>query len=104
MSFKDERDGEIDTARWQYNDLMGMLRSVNPGDPYSLLPKGLEQAVRGYESAGFFDIANRSCALREKLRGGWNWVKVPDAPKPDLEKIAKRSIFDDGMWAVRPKY
>lgn len=77
MSGQDEKIGIIETARSQYGDLMQTLRRANPSDPYSLLPPALERS--------------------------WKRIKVPSELKPDIKKIANRSIFDDGMWGPVPE-
>ena len=99
MSGQDEKIGIIDTAKQQYNALMQVLRGVNPGDPYSLLPTELEEALRRYEQLG---AINNSMNFRDVLKECWREIDVPRNLKPDLEKIANRSIFDDGWWGPDP--
>jgi hypothetical protein len=94
MSGQDEKIGIIDTARWQYNALMKILRKVNPRDPYSLLPPELEMAVRHYEC---FGAISNSMEFRDKLSEYWKEINVSSELNPDIEKIADRSIFDDGL-------
>ena len=95
---QDEKFAIIDMARSQYRDLMDILNTESPEDPYSLLPSELEKALRQYERSG---AVVSSMNFTDALERYWGEIKVSPVLNPYIKKIATRPVFDIGLYIKR---